>query len=121
MTSVIIVDDDKDVVDSLSMLLESNGIEVIGKGYDGLEAVVLPLAMPPVSPIRSGLLDKTLLIVRVPGRLTHVIQITVDDLRTVHHGDPSCRREVGTKRDWHAAILAFARDKRDADGGTDQG
>ena len=39
--SVIIVDDNEDIVDSLSMLLESNSIEVVGKGYDGLEGVQL--------------------------------------------------------------------------------
>ena len=57
MTSVIIVDDEKDIVNSLSMLLESHGIDVIGKGYNGLEGiqlfdklhpdiVLLDLAMP---------------------------------------------------------------------------
>jgi len=41
MTSVIIVDNEEDIVSSLSMLLESHGIDVIGKGHDGLEVVQL--------------------------------------------------------------------------------
>jgi len=41
LTSVIIVDDEEDIVNSLSMLLESHEIDVIGKGYDGLEGVRL--------------------------------------------------------------------------------
>jgi len=41
MTSIIIVDDEKDIVNSLSMLLESHGIDVIGKGYNGLEEIQL--------------------------------------------------------------------------------
>ena len=57
MTSVVIVDDDEDIVYSMSELLELYGIDVIGKGYDGLEgfnlfsklrpdAVLLDLSMP---------------------------------------------------------------------------
>jgi len=38
---VIIVDDNEDIVYSLSELLEIYGINVIGKGYNGLEAVEL--------------------------------------------------------------------------------
>jgi len=41
LTSVIIVDDNEDIVCSLSELLEIYGITVIGKGYNGLEAVEL--------------------------------------------------------------------------------
>ena len=57
MTSVIVVDDNEDIVHSMSELLELYGIEVLGKGYDGLEgtklfselrpdAVLLDLMMP---------------------------------------------------------------------------
>ena len=57
MTSVIVIDDNDDIVYSMSELLEINGIEVIGKGYNGLEgtdlynklrpdAVLLDLMMP---------------------------------------------------------------------------
>jgi len=38
LTRVIVADDDHDVVDTLSHLLEQNGINVIGKAYDGEEA-----------------------------------------------------------------------------------
>ena len=41
MTSVIVVDDNKDIVSSLSELLEIYGINVVGKGYNGLEGVEL--------------------------------------------------------------------------------
>lgn len=35
---IIVADDDRDVVDALSDLLEEKGIDVIGKAYDGEEA-----------------------------------------------------------------------------------
>ncbi len=41
LTSVIIVDDEEDIVSSLSTLLESHGIDVIGKGCNGLEGIQL--------------------------------------------------------------------------------
>lgn len=41
MTSVIIVDDNEDLVYSMSELLKMHGIDVIGKAYNGLEAVEL--------------------------------------------------------------------------------
>lgn len=57
MTSVIVVDDNEDIVYSMSELLEIYGVDVIGKGYNGLEgaelydkfrpdAVLLDLMMP---------------------------------------------------------------------------
>ena len=41
MTSVIIIDDNEDIVYSMSELLEIYGINVVGKGYNGLECVEL--------------------------------------------------------------------------------
>ena len=41
LTSVIIIDDDVDIVSVMSELLEMNGMDVIGKGYNGLEGVQL--------------------------------------------------------------------------------
>lgn len=57
MTTVIVIDDNKDIVNSMSELLELYGVDVVGKGYDGLEgsklfeqlrpdAVLLDLMMP---------------------------------------------------------------------------
>jgi len=57
MTSVIVIDDNEDIVYSMSELLELYGIDVVGKGSDGLEgaklfnqlrpdAVLLDLMMP---------------------------------------------------------------------------
>ena len=41
MTSVIVIDDNEDIVYSMSELLEIYDIDVVGKGYNGLEAVEL--------------------------------------------------------------------------------
>ena len=41
MTSVIVIDDNEDIVYSMSELLEIYGINVVGKGYNGLEGVEL--------------------------------------------------------------------------------
>ncbi|MDH3501219.1 MAG: response regulator [Nitrosopumilus sp.] len=41
MVSVIVIDDDKDIVRLFSELLEENGINVIGKGYNGKDAISL--------------------------------------------------------------------------------
>lgn len=41
MTSVIVIDDNEDIVCSMSELLEMYGVNVIGKGYNGLECVEL--------------------------------------------------------------------------------
>lgn len=41
MTSIIVIDDDKDIVSTVSELLELHGMDVVGKGYNGLEAVKL--------------------------------------------------------------------------------
>jgi len=41
MIKVIVVDDDPDVVNTISLQLEQRGITVIGKAYDGEEASVL--------------------------------------------------------------------------------
>ncbi|HSG83875.1 MAG: response regulator [Nitrosopumilus sp.] len=57
MISVIIVDDNEDIVYSMSELLELHGIDVVGKAYDGLDGfnlfsklrpdvVLLDLSMP---------------------------------------------------------------------------
>ena len=41
MTSIIVIDDEKDIVSTMSELLELHGMDVVGKGYNGLEAVQL--------------------------------------------------------------------------------
>ena len=47
MTSVIVIDDNKDIVNSMSELLEVYGIDVVGKGYNGLEGVDLYKKLQP--------------------------------------------------------------------------
>lgn len=39
--TVIVIDDDEDIVRLFSEFLEENGIKVVGKGYDGISAVKL--------------------------------------------------------------------------------
>jgi len=41
MIRVIVVDDDRDTVEVFSQYLEMKGIQVVGKGYNGLEAFKL--------------------------------------------------------------------------------
>jgi DNA-binding NarL/FixJ family response regulator len=41
MRTAIVVDDDIDTIDVMVELLEINRVEVIGKGYNGLEAIEL--------------------------------------------------------------------------------
>lgn len=41
MTTAIIVDDDKDAVESVSEILSIEGIDVVAKGYDGKEGFEL--------------------------------------------------------------------------------
>ena len=38
---LVIVDDEKDAVDTLTTLFESEGIQIVGKGYDGEQAYQL--------------------------------------------------------------------------------
>ena len=41
LSRIVIVDDEKDAVDTLTTLFESEGIQVVGKGYDGKQAYEL--------------------------------------------------------------------------------
>ena len=45
--TAIVVDDDQDTVMLLAEFLQIKGIEVIGKGYDGLDAVSLCIKLRP--------------------------------------------------------------------------
>ena len=47
MVTAIVVDDDKDVVESFTKMLKSNNIDVVGKAYDGKEAVELYQKLKP--------------------------------------------------------------------------
>ena len=47
MTSVIVVDDDRDTVEVFSEYLGMKGIDVLGRGYNGLEAVELYQQLKP--------------------------------------------------------------------------
>lgn len=41
MIKILVVDDDRDSVETLSQLLESEGMKVLGKGFNGKEAYEL--------------------------------------------------------------------------------
>ena len=41
MTKVVLVDDERDIVEVTTLLLESSEIDVVGVGYDGKQAVEL--------------------------------------------------------------------------------
>ncbi len=45
--TAIVIDDDKDTVSVLSDFLQIKGIKVIGKGYDGLEAIEIYKKLKP--------------------------------------------------------------------------
>ena len=47
MTNVVIIDDDHDTVQIFSQLLTLKGVNVIGKGYNGKEAVALYRELKP--------------------------------------------------------------------------
>jgi len=47
MRTAIVIDDDIDTIDVMSELLEINKIKVVGKGFDGLEAVEMYKKLKP--------------------------------------------------------------------------
>ena len=47
MIRAVIIDDDKDTIQLFSDLLESNGIKIVGKGYNGQDAVFLYQKLKP--------------------------------------------------------------------------
>lgn len=47
LITAIVIDDDKNMVNFFSEFLELKGINIIGKGYDGKEAVDLYVALRP--------------------------------------------------------------------------
>lgn len=66
MIRAVIVDDDKDTVSLFSELLQSNNIEVVGKGYNGQEAAFLFQKLKPdvvfldvIMPIYDGIYGLT--------------------------------------------------------------
>ncbi len=48
--SVIVIDDDKDIVRLFSEFLEENDINVVGNGFDGVTAVKLYKETKPAEP-----------------------------------------------------------------------
>ena len=58
MIRVIVVDDDKTIVNVFSEFLEINGVNVIGQGYDGKEAVDLYVKLRPDVIFLDVMMDK---------------------------------------------------------------
>ena len=58
MSTAIVIDDDKDTVSILSESLQLKGIEVIGTGYDGMEALELYNRLKPDVVFLDVMMDK---------------------------------------------------------------
>jgi len=58
MIRAIVVDDDKNIVDCFSEFLELRGIHILGKGYDGKEAVDLYAKLRPDVIFLDVLMDR---------------------------------------------------------------
>jgi len=58
MIRAIVVDDDKNIVDCFSEFLELRGIHILGKGYDGKEAVDLYVKLRPDVIFLDVLMDR---------------------------------------------------------------
>jgi chemotaxis response regulator CheB len=58
MIRAIVVDDDKNIVDCFSEFLELRGIHILGKGYDGKEAVNLYAKLRPDVIFLDVLMDR---------------------------------------------------------------
>jgi len=72
LTSVIVVDDDREMVTVISQRLEKNGIQVIGKGFNGKDAVILYQKLKP---------DIVLLDLKMPGFNG---QYAIDKIKTMN-------------------------------------
>src|SRR5260221_6713350 len=73
--------------------------------------VLLPLAMPPVSPMRSCVVMRSML---KPGQA----QVTADQAIAVHHGDPSCGGQVWAEGYGCGPIAAAQNDHQNTQHGT---
>ena len=78
---VIVVDDDPDVVNTISLQLEQRGITVIGKAYDGEEASVLYFTQKP---------DLILLDLKMPNYDGHY---AIEKINQKHYPNPILQQQ----------------------------
>lgn len=81
--TAIVIDDDKDIVNFFSEYLEINDINVIGKGYDGKEAVDLYVKLRPDVIFLDVMMDKfdglyALEEIKKIDPIANVIMVTAD-------------------------------------------
>jgi len=89
LISVIVIDDDKDNVDFFSEYLELKGINVIGKGYDGKEAVDLYVELRPDVVFLDVMMDRfdglyALEEIKKIDNCANVIMVTADLREDTH-------------------------------------
>lgn len=89
MITAIVVDDDKNIVNFFSEFLELKGINVIGKGYDGKEAVDLYVALSPDLVFLDVMMDRfdglyALEEIKKIDHYANVIMVTADLRQDTH-------------------------------------
>ncbi len=89
MITAIVVDDDKNIVNFFSEFLELKGINVIGKGYDGKEAVDLYIALRPDVVFLDVMMDRfdglyALEEIKKIDHYANVIMVTADLRQDTH-------------------------------------
>lgn len=89
MITAIVVDDDKNIVNFFSEYLELKGINVIGKGYDGKEAVDLYVTLRPDIVFLDVMMDRfdglyALEEIKKIDHYANVIMVTADLRQDTH-------------------------------------
>lgn len=89
LITAIVVDDDKNIVNFFSEFLELKGINVIGKGYDGKEAVDLYVALSPDLVFLDVMMDRfdglyALEEIKKIDHYANVIMVTADLRQDTH-------------------------------------
>ena len=89
MITAIVIDDDKNIVDFFSEFLELKGINVVGKGYDGKEAVELYVTLRPDVVFLDVMMDRfdglyALEEIKKIDHCANVIMVTADLRHDTH-------------------------------------
>ncbi len=89
LITAIVVDDDKNIVNFFSEYLELKGINVIGKGYDGKEAVDLYVTLRPDIVFLDVMMDRfdglyALEEIKKIDHYANVIMVTADLRQDTH-------------------------------------
>jgi len=89
LITAIVIDDDKNIVDFFSEFLELKGINVVGKGYDGKEAVELYVTLRPDVVFLDVMMDRfdglyALEEIKKIDHCANVIMVTADLRHDTH-------------------------------------